>query len=79
MASETASGQLRYILELRGKKIYEPKSTVLFRRGDKASGMFVVLSGKVRLDLGLDLVPAAAMGQVPWWVCLQPLPGKITV
>jgi CRP-like cAMP-binding protein len=27
---------------------------VLFRFGEKASGMFVVLSGKVRLDLGVD-------------------------
>ena len=54
MAADTPSAPLRYILEQRGKRVHKSKSTVLFRRGDKASGMFVVLSGKVSLDLGVD-------------------------
>ncbi len=62
MAGETASAHLRCILELRGEKVYKPKSTVLFRRGDKASGMFVVLSGKVSLDLGVDSALTCSYG-----------------
>jgi len=54
MATETASVHLRYILEHRCEKVRKPKCSVLFRRGDKASGMFVVLSGKVSLALGVD-------------------------
>jgi CRP-like cAMP-binding protein len=54
MAADTPSAHLRYNLEQRGERVHKPKSTVLFRRGDKASGMFVVLSGKVSLDLGVD-------------------------
>ena len=54
MAGETASAHLRYTLELRGEKVYKPKSTVLFRRGDKASGMLSFSAEKVSLDLGVD-------------------------
>jgi CRP-like cAMP-binding protein len=54
MSAETASDHLRYILEQWSEKVRKPKSTVLFRRGDKASGMFIVLSGRVSLDLGVD-------------------------
>jgi CRP-like cAMP-binding protein len=32
----------------------EPKQTVLFRRGEAAFGMFLVLEGKVSLDFGVD-------------------------
>jgi CRP-like cAMP-binding protein len=31
-----------------------PRYSVLFRRGEKAVGMFVVFSGKVSLDFGID-------------------------
>jgi CRP-like cAMP-binding protein len=62
MTSEPASAYLRYILEQRSEKIRKPKSTVLFRRGDKASGMFVILSGKVSLDLGVDSVVGRSYG-----------------
>ena len=44
----------RYTFERWRERVRKPKSTLLFRRGDKASGMFVVLSRKVRLDLGVD-------------------------
>ena len=35
---------------------------MLFRRGEKASGMFVVLSGKVSLDLGVDSASVVTYG-----------------
>ena len=62
MTSEAGSAHLRYVLEQRSEKVRKPKSTVLFRRGDKASGMFVVLSGKVSLDLGVDSVVGRSCG-----------------
>jgi len=54
MADDAASANLQHVLEQRSERVCKPRSTVLFRRGDKASGMFVVLSGKVSLDLGVD-------------------------
>jgi CRP-like cAMP-binding protein len=62
MSSEAASAHLRYILEQNSEKARKPKSAVLFRRGDKASGMFVVLSGRVSLDLGVDSLLARSYG-----------------
>jgi CRP-like cAMP-binding protein len=62
MVGETAAAHLRYILEHQGERVRKPKSTVLFRRGDKASGMFVVLSGKVSLDLGVDSALSSSHG-----------------
>ena len=44
------------------KRVHKPRSTVLFRRGEKASGMFVVLSGKVSLDVGVDSALARTSG-----------------
>ncbi len=35
-------------------------STVLFRRGEKAFGMFLVFRGTVRLDFGVDIPTALA-------------------
>ena len=52
MAGDTPSAYLQASLEQRGEKVRKPKFTVLFQRGDKASGMFVVLSGKVSLGFG---------------------------
>jgi hypothetical protein len=70
MVGETAAAHLRYILEQQGERVRKPKSTVLFRRGDKASGKFVVLSGKLSLDLGVDSAlstshGAGALGGLP--------------
>jgi hypothetical protein len=44
------------------EKIRRPKSTVLFRRGDKACGMFVVFTGKISLDLGVDSIVGRSYG-----------------
>lgn len=52
MAGDIASANLQTILEQRCERVRKPRFTVLFRRGDKASGMFVVLSGKVSLGFG---------------------------
>jgi CRP-like cAMP-binding protein len=74
MVGETASAHLRYILEQQGERVRKPKSSVLFRRGDKASGMFVVLSGKVSLDLGVD----SALSRSHGTGALVGLPSTIT-
>ena len=54
MAGDIASANLQTILEQRCEKVRKPRFTVLFRRGDKASGMFVVLSGNVSLGFGVN-------------------------
>jgi CRP-like cAMP-binding protein len=74
MADDTASVNLLYVLKQRSEKIHMPRSTVLFRRGDKASGMFVVLSGKVSLDLGVD----SALGRTCGPGGLVGLPSTLT-
>ena len=40
------------------ERVRKPRWTVLFRRGEKACGMFLVLSGTVNLDFGVDGVTA---------------------
>ena len=62
MTSESASAHLRNVLLQCSEKIRKSKSTVLFRRGDKACGMFVVFSGKVSLDLGVDSIVGRSYG-----------------
>lgn len=62
MTAETAYAHLRYMLEQASEKLRRPKSSVLFRRGDEASGMFIVLSGSVRLDLGVDSIAKRCYG-----------------
>jgi len=62
MADDTASANLQHALEHRSEKVCKPRSTVLFQRGEKASGMFVVLSGKLSLDLGVDSVLGRTCG-----------------
>jgi CRP-like cAMP-binding protein len=63
MADDTASANLHHVLEQGSEIVHKSKSTVLFRRGERASGMFVVLSGKVRLDLGFDSSVGRTCGQ----------------
>ena len=63
MSYDTASVNLLYVLKQQSEKVRKPSSTVLFRRGDKAAGMFVVLSGKVRLDLVVDSAVGRTCGQ----------------
>ncbi len=62
MISNTACSELHLALGQRCKKVYVGKSTVIFRRGEKASGIFVILSGKVSLDLGVDSPLARCYG-----------------
>jgi CRP-like cAMP-binding protein len=45
---------LQNTLEQKGERLFKRKGEVLFRRGERAGLMFVVLSGKVRLDFGVD-------------------------
>jgi CRP-like cAMP-binding protein len=58
----TARLELQFALEQRCERVHRRKSTVLFRRGEKASGLFVVLSGKVSLDFGVDSPLARSYG-----------------
>ena len=46
--------RLQTVLEEDCEKICKPRYSVLFRRGEKAFGMFVVLDGIVSLDFGMD-------------------------
>jgi hypothetical protein len=67
MAGTSRSADLQSALEQKCERITKPKSTVLFRRGEKASGMFVLFSGKVTLEFGLDApnrscAPVALLG-----------------
>lgn len=52
MAGEIAYANLQTILEQRCERVRKPRFNVLFQLGDRASGMFVVLSGKVSLGFG---------------------------
>ena len=45
---------LQNTLEQKGDRLLKRKGEVLFRRGEQAFLMFVVLSGKVSLDFGVD-------------------------
>jgi CRP-like cAMP-binding protein len=54
MAAHTAPLNLQLALEQRCETLHKRKSAVLFRRGERAFGLFVVLSGKVSLDFGVD-------------------------
>ena len=45
---------LQNTLEQNGERLFKRKGDVLFRRGERAFLTFVVLSGKVTLDFGVD-------------------------
>lgn len=62
MDDESSAFYLKEVLEQGNQIVRKPKSSVLFRRGDKAAGMFVVLSGKVILDYGVDSVCGRSSG-----------------
>jgi CRP-like cAMP-binding protein len=57
MASCTAAISLSTFIEEYSPRISRPASTILFHRGEKAFGAFLVFSGKVSLhvDVGKDL------------------------
>ena len=50
----TSVPDLQLILQHGCGTIRKPKNSTLFREGEKAFGMFVVLSGMVRLDFGVE-------------------------
>jgi len=54
MAGYNTPTELETALRRGCTKIWRAQGTVLFRRGDKAMGMFIVLSGSVNLDFGVD-------------------------
>jgi CRP-like cAMP-binding protein len=62
MACCISAFDLPTFLEHHCEKICNPKGTVLFSRGEKASGVFLVLSGRVGLDAGIDKAPARSFG-----------------
>ena len=62
MFAEMASFHLKQALEEGSQRIHRKKSTVLFRRGEKAAGMFVVLRGRVTLDYGADSACSCSCG-----------------
>lgn len=53
---------LQTVLEEQCERIHKPRYSVLFRRGEKALGMFVVLDGMVSLDFGADSALARSYG-----------------
>jgi CRP-like cAMP-binding protein len=62
MACYVPPTDLQTALKERRVRVYKPKSAVLFQRGEQASVMFVVLSGKVSLDFGVDSSLARSYG-----------------
>lgn len=62
MAGYSVRSCLQITLEKQGERIRKSKSDVLFRRGEQGRGMFLVLSGKVTLDFGVDSAFARTYG-----------------
>jgi len=60
MACYTARPELYAALEQCCERVKKTRSTVLFRRGEKAFGMFLVIRGAVCLDFGVDASTAFA-------------------
>lgn len=54
---------LQTALENGPEKIRKRKDAVLFRRGDTAHAMYIVLAGKVSLDFGVDSSIARGYGR----------------
>ena len=57
-----APPELRFALEAIGNPVSKTKSSILFRRGDKPVGVFVVRKGKVSLDLDGSKVASRTLG-----------------
>lgn len=62
MANGTVSLNLRTALEQSCQRVSKTRSGVLFRRGEKAFGIFLVLSGTIKLDFGVDTPHARCYG-----------------
>ena len=54
MTRSVASNSLPIALARYTEKILKPRSTVLFRRGEPALGLFIIHRGLVSLDFGSD-------------------------
>jgi CRP-like cAMP-binding protein len=76
MARYTAPPDLHTALEQLCERVRKPRSTVLFRRGEKAFGMFLILRGTVSLDFGVDGAAAFARAYGPG--ALVGLPATLT-
>jgi len=72
----TAPPDLHAALAQRCERVRKPRSTVLFRRGEKALGMFLILRGTVTLDFGVD--GAAVFASVYGPGALVGLPATLT-
>ena len=68
--------ELYAALEQCCERVRKPRWTVLFRRGEKAHGMFLVLNGSVNLDFGVDA--AAALGSTCGPGALVGLPATLS-
>lgn len=62
MTGELPSTNLQTVLEQHSERTSKPKGTVLFRCGEKASGMFVIFSGRVSLYFGIDSAFVSSYG-----------------
>lgn len=62
MAGDSPTANLVAALEGHSTKISTPTGTVLFRCGQKASGMFLILSGKVSLTAEFHSAPDFSYG-----------------
>ena len=62
MSACTASLDLPLFLEEHCARIRRSRSTVLFRRGEKAFGVFLIFSGKVSLDPEIPQTPLHCYG-----------------
>jgi CRP-like cAMP-binding protein len=64
MASFIVSTELKIQLERLASIVSRPKGTVLFRRGEEVSGIFLIREGKVNLGLDSDggLYPTRSLG-----------------
>jgi CRP-like cAMP-binding protein len=76
MACYIAHSDLYAALERRCERFRKRRSTVLFRRGQKAFGMFLVIRGAVRLDFGVDV--ATALGNICGPGALVGLPATLS-
>jgi len=54
MADYAQAADLRAVLDRGCERLRKAKQTVLFRRGENAFGLFIVLCGAVKLDLGVE-------------------------
>lgn len=54
MAGDSPTANLQAVFEAHSDKLDAPTGTVLFRCGEKASGVFLILSGRVSLTAVLD-------------------------